>query len=68
MEGRPLAKKNTDMPNSCRTLDRESESSGLDRVRQAAKQDKEKRFTALLHHVSIQLLESIFESASATRA
>ena len=34
VEGRPPAKKNTDMSNSYRTLDRESEPNGLDRVRQ----------------------------------
>ncbi len=62
VEGRPLAKKNTDMPNSRRALNRGSESSGLDRVRQAAKQDKEKRFTTLLHHVTIQQLESSYYS------
>ena len=47
VEGRPEAKKNTDKPNSGQTQSRESESSGLARVRQAAKQDKKKQFTAL---------------------
>ena len=36
VEGRPLAKENTEEPNSYRTLSRESEPSGLDRVRPAA--------------------------------
>ena len=31
-------------------------SSGLDRVRQVARRDKEARFTALLHHVSLERL------------
>jgi hypothetical protein len=36
VEGRPLAKENADEPNSCRTQNRESEPSGLARVREAA--------------------------------
>jgi group II intron reverse transcriptase/maturase len=61
-EGRPPAKENTDKSNSGRTQSRESESNGLDRVRQAAKGDKKKRFTSLLHHVTIQLLESSYQN------
>jgi hypothetical protein len=49
-------------PNSYRTQSRESEPSGLDRVRQTARQDKEVRFTALLHHVNIDLLRSSYYS------
>jgi group II intron reverse transcriptase/maturase len=47
--------------NSCRTPSRESGTSGLDRVRRTAKEDKDLRFTALLHHVSVdQLRRSYF--------
>ena len=56
VEGRPPTKENAEEPNPCRTPSRESGSSGLDRVRQAAKGDKKLRFTALLHHVNIDLL------------
>src|SRR5215813_8585493 len=35
-------------------------SQGLDRVRQAAKRNKEARFTALLHHVDIDCLRQAF--------
>ena len=35
-------------------------SQGLDRVRQAARQRKKEKFTALLHHVTIDLLGSAF--------
>jgi group II intron reverse transcriptase/maturase len=35
-------------------------SQGLDRVRQAAKARKKERFTALLHHVSVDLLEDAY--------
>ena len=43
-------------PRTGRTPSRESVSQGLDRVRQAAKARKKERFTALLHHVSVELL------------
>jgi RNA-directed DNA polymerase len=61
-EGRPLTKENAEEPNPCRTQSRESGPSGLDRVRQAAKGDKKLRFTALLHHVNIELLRSSYYS------
>ena len=56
VEGRASTKENMEEPNSCRTQSRESEPSGLDRVREAAKRDKKLQFTALLHHVTIGLL------------
>ncbi len=37
-------------------------SSALDRVRQVAEQDKEARFTALLHHVSVHRLMLAFDA------
>jgi RNA-directed DNA polymerase len=43
-----------------RTLSRESVLQGLDRVRQAAKARKKERFTALLHHVSVDLLREAY--------
>ena len=61
VEGRPLTKENTQQPNPCRTPSRESGPSGLERVREAAK-DKEVKFTALLHHVSIDLLRESYYS------
>src|SRR6266571_5022606 len=36
-------------------------SSGLDRVREVARRDKEARFTALLHHVSLHRLGLAFD-------
>lgn len=62
VEGRPPARENMEEPNSCRTQSRESESQGLDRVREAARRDKGGKFTALLHHVSIDLLRSSYLS------
>ena len=38
----------------------EAASSGLDRVREAAKRDKELRFTNLLHHVTIERLHTAY--------
>ena len=61
-EGRPLTKKNMEESNSRRTPNRGSEPNGLDRVRQAAKQDRELRFTTLLHHVNLDLLGSSYHS------
>ena len=43
-----------------RTPSRAGMSHGLDRVRQAAKERKRERFTALLHHVGIDLLRSAY--------
>jgi len=60
VEGRPLTKENAVEPNPHRTQSRESGPSGLDRVRQAAQRDKQLRFTALLHHVNIDLLRSSY--------
>jgi group II intron reverse transcriptase/maturase len=60
VEGRPLTKENAEEPNPYRTPSRESGLSGLDRVRQAAKGDPKMQFTALLHHVDIDLLRSSY--------
>jgi hypothetical protein len=60
VEGRPLTEENAAEPNPHRTPGRASGPSGLDRVREAAKGDRELRFTALLHHVNIDLLRSSY--------
>ena len=56
VERRAEAEGNMGEPHTRRTPSRESVSQGLDRVRQAAKARKKERFTALLHHVSADLL------------
>ena len=43
-----------------RTPSRASMSHGLERVREAAKERKRERFTALLHHVDVDLLRSAY--------
>ena len=49
-----------DQPNQYRTQKRKSWSSKLARVREAARKDKKIRFTALLHHVTVDLLRDSF--------
>jgi RNA-directed DNA polymerase len=51
---------NTGQPRTQRTQRRASVSPGLDRVRNAARQRKKDKFTALLHHVTIDLLREAF--------
>ena len=43
-----------------RTQSRRSMSPGLQRVRKVARKDKDARFTALLHHVSVTALKESF--------
>ena len=60
VEGRPLAKENMDQSNQRRTRRRVNWTSGLARVREATRKDKKIRFTALLHHVTVDLLRDSF--------
>jgi len=60
VEERPLTEENMEQPNLGRTPSRESRQSGLDRVRRVAKGDGKVRFTALLHHVTVDLLQSSY--------
>ena len=67
--GRPVAepgerrvgtKGNANQHNRRRAQNRESVSQALGRIRQAARTRKKERFTALLHHVDIDLLHIAF--------
>ena len=60
VERRAEAKGNMEESRTRRTQSRESMPQGLDRVRQAAKARKKERFTALLHHVSVDLLTDAY--------
>jgi RNA-directed DNA polymerase len=62
VEERTLTKENMDQPNLGRTQSRESGPNGLDRVREAARRDGKLRFTALLHHVTVDLLRDSYHS------
>jgi len=64
VEGRPLTKENMEEPDPYWTPSQESGRSGLDRVREAAKGNPKMRFTALLHHVNIELLRSSWEAGN----
>ena len=60
VEVRGSTKGNATQTTACRTQGRGSVSNGLQRVRQAARRDKKAQFTALLHHVTPELLEASF--------
>ena len=60
VERREGAKGNTDKTRTRRTPSRVSVFSGLERVRDRARRQKKERFTALLHHVSVDLLRAAF--------
>ncbi|HJT79254.1 MAG TPA: group II intron reverse transcriptase/maturase [Gemmataceae bacterium] len=59
-EPRAGAEGNADQRSTRRAQDRDRVAQGLDRIRQAAKDSKETRFTALLHHVSVGHLREAF--------
>jgi RNA-directed DNA polymerase len=60
VEGRPSTKRNTVRAAAVRTQSRVAASSDLQRVREAARRDKRTRFTALLHHITVQRLRESF--------
>jgi len=62
VERRAGTKGNMGQSNTCRAQNRASVPHGLERVRQAAKQRKKERFTALLHHVTIDRLRESFHA------
>jgi RNA-directed DNA polymerase len=60
MEGRGPAKGNAVKQNAPRTQRRAGAPSALDRVRQAARRNKETKFTALFHHITIDRLRAAY--------
>lgn len=60
VERREGTKGNTSKPGTRWTLSQESVLPGLDRVRERAKSEKKERFTAMLHHIDVDLLRSAF--------
>jgi RNA-directed DNA polymerase len=60
MEGRRPIKENIGQTTARRTQSRISELSDLLGVRKAARKDKRTRFTALLHHVTVNLLQDSY--------
>jgi group II intron reverse transcriptase/maturase len=59
-EGRPLIKENTHQSNTLSTQSEAGVSQGLAGVRKAARERKEMKFTALLHHLTTALLRDGF--------
>ena len=62
VEGRGSAKENAASKTHPGRRAGTSVSSALDRVRQVAKGDKEVRFTALLHHITVERLEAAYRA------
>jgi RNA-directed DNA polymerase len=60
VERRRRTKENTEDACTHRTLSRARVFPGLDRVRERARREKKDRFTSLLHHVNVELLEAAF--------
>jgi RNA-directed DNA polymerase len=59
-EGRPLIKENTHQSSTLSTQSEVRASQGLAGVRKAARERKEMKFTALLHHLTVALLRDSF--------
>jgi len=60
VEPRAGTKGNADQQSTCRAQDRISVEQALERIRKVARERKKERFTALLHHISVALLEEAF--------
>jgi RNA-directed DNA polymerase len=62
VEGRGPTKGNASQEAAHRTRGRKSALNGLARVREVARQDRRARFTALLHHVNVDLLRASYNA------
>jgi hypothetical protein len=62
-----LPKGNADQQSTRRTQSRESVPQALERIRKVARERKKERFTALFHHISIDLLEEAFDEGRDSR-
>src|SRR5215468_11785413 len=60
VEPRAGTKRNAGEQSTHRTQGRERVTQALDRVRQAARQRKDEKFTALYHHLSVDLFREAF--------
>ena len=60
VEPRAGTKGNAGQQSTCRAQSRVSVSQALERIRQVAKARKKEKFTSLLHHISIELLDEAF--------
>jgi RNA-directed DNA polymerase len=62
VEPRPETKGNAEQQSTLRTQSRDRVTQALNRVRQAARQRKKEKFTALLHHITVDLLRTAFHA------
>src|SRR5260370_7806921 len=67
-EGRPLIKENIRQPNTYPTQSEKRVSQGLMNLREAPGGNKEMKFTALLHHLPVDLLPDSFYPLKQTAA
>src|SRR5437879_925835 len=68
VEPRTGTKGNASQQSTRQAQNRESVSQALDRIRQVARQRKKERFTALFHHINVELLEAAFYELNADAA
>src|ERR1700688_3805614 len=68
VEPRAGTEGNADRQSTRRTQSRESVSQALERIRKVARERKKERFTALLHHISIDLLDEEFYALKSNAA
>ncbi|WP_245475242.1 group II intron reverse transcriptase/maturase, partial [Bradyrhizobium sp. Leo121] len=67
-EGRRAAKGNSKHPPAPRTLSRTSASTRLEAIRELARRNRKTRFTALMHHVTRELLTESFRQLKRSAA
>src|SRR5215211_7358040 len=60
MEPRTGTEGNADQQSTCRAQSRVSVSQALERIRKVARERKKERLTALMHHITVELLEQSF--------
>jgi RNA-directed DNA polymerase len=60
VEPRAVAEGNASQQSTHRTPSRDGVSQALERIRRTARERKKERFTALLHHISVEHLETAF--------
>ena len=66
VERRGMTEGNVDQQSTYRTPSRTNVTQALERIRRTAKERKKEKFTALLHHISPELLEAEFLLSSKT--
>jgi len=60
VEGRGVTKGNAELQNTVRTQSRKAVSHAQQRIREAVNRNKKEKLTALLHHVTVDVLRAAF--------